>query len=382
MTQCTSHPSSSYGSNVSSAIQTHAAAPPYAPVGQKVFAEDLEHSETKRINMGSGEINNDPYFKSVLDQHGQHDGTYVCSKDGMIIRPGRHIYDVKTAKHLCCGLVLFKYSFSLETCTPRGACKKHCDDNCRKLAAEGAPPYSTTYEGSMSSTSASSVGVPTAAFTFSLPTTTTTTPDSSPPETMLTEATEHALKPESWVADEVQDRALVAPVLPPSRVLEITFAEGHGDLDFRRGVDDIENFVDPVLPISESPSSMLPKTMLAEATEEPGVWTLINETEDFVDHVLPISEPPTPLLPETMLAEAAENPDVWRLINEIEDFVDSDLPRCESPTDAAEDPDFCRFPIRTLFISSWLNNSYGSALHQRSPSELASLSSARIVHEM
>ncbi|KAG1841932.1 hypothetical protein DFJ58DRAFT_807456 [Suillus subalutaceus] len=327
MTQSTSHPSS-YGSNFSSAIQTHAAAPPYAPVCQKRVAEDLEDRETKQIKMGSGEINNDPYFKPVLDQYGQHDGTYVCSKDGMVIRPGRHIYDVKTAKHLCCGLVLFQCPLSLETCTRRGACKRHGDDGCRKLAAEGAPPYSATYQGSMSSASTSPVGVPTAAFTFSFPTTATTTPDSSPPETMLTKATEHALNPESLAANEIQDPALLAPVPPPSRVLEITFAEGHGDLDFWRGIHDAEDFLDPVLPISE---------------------------------------PSTPLLPETMIAEATEDPGVWNLINEIEGSMDPDLPLCESPTDAAEDPDFCRFPIRALFISSWLNNSYGSALHQRSP---------------
>ncbi|KAG2033449.1 hypothetical protein BDR03DRAFT_688718 [Suillus americanus] len=375
MTQSTSHPSSSYGSKFSSAIQTHAAAPPYTPVDQKRFAEDLEDHETKRIKMGSGEINNDPYLKPVLDQHGQHDGTYVCSKDGMVIRPGRHIYDVKTAKHLCCGLLLFKGPLALETCTRRGACKRHRDDGCGKLAAEGALPYSATYRGSMGSASASPVGVPTAAFTFSLLTTATTTPHTLP-QTMLTEATEHALNHESWVADEVQDRALVAPVLPPPRVLEITFAEGHGDLDFWREIYDTEDLVDPVFPISDPPSFILPETMLAEATEDPGVYHLFNEIEDFVDPVLPISEPSSSLLPETMLAEAAECPDVWRLINEIEDFVDSDLPRCESPTDAAEDPGFCDFPIRTLLISSWLNNSYGSALHQRSPSELASLSPA------
>lgn len=105
-------------------------------------------------------------------------------------------------------------------------------------------------------------------------------------------------------------------------------------------------------------------------------------TEDFVDPVLPISEPPSSRLPETMLAEAAEDPDVWSLVNEIEDFVDPELPLCVSPADAAEDPDFCNLPIRTLLICSWLNNSYASALHQRSPSELAPLSSAPIDDEM
>ncbi|KAG1818652.1 uncharacterized protein BJ212DRAFT_1497579 [Suillus subaureus] len=207
-------------------MQVHASAPSYAPVGQKRVAEDLEDHETKQIKMGSGKINNDLYFKPVLDQYGQHDGTYTCSKDGMVIHPGSHIYDVKTAKHLGCGLMLFKWPLSPEICTQHGACKRHWDDSCGKLAAEGAPPYSATYQGSMSSASASPAGVPSVAFTFSLPTTTMMTPYNSPPETMPTEATEHTPNPESWAANEVQDPALVAPMLPPSRVLEITFV-GH-----------------------------------------------------------------------------------------------------------------------------------------------------------
>lgn len=268
MAQFTTHPSSSYGSNLSSTIQTHAAAPPYVPIGKKRVAEDLEDHETKRIKTGSGKINSDPYFKPVLDHHCQHDGTYAC--------------------------------------------------------------------------------------------------------------------PESWAANEVQDPASVAPVSPPSQVREIilTDTDVHGNLDFWRWLDDVEDCVDPDLPIPGLPSSLSPETIFAESTEDPFVWRLVNWTEDFVGPVLPISESPSSLLPETILAEAAEDPDVWRLINEIEDFVDPDLPLCESPTDAAEDPDFCHFPIRTLLISSWLNNSHGSALDQRSPSELASLSSALIDREM
>ncbi|KAG1818643.1 uncharacterized protein BJ212DRAFT_1479642 [Suillus subaureus] len=77
--------------------------------------------------------------------------------------------------------------------------------------------------------------------------------------------------------------------------------------------------------------------------KDPGVYHLYNEIEDFVDPVLPISEPPSSLLPETMLTEATKDPEVWRLINKIEDFVDPNL--------------------LTLLISSWLNHSYGSVLH-------------------
>ncbi|KAG1774912.1 hypothetical protein EV702DRAFT_475076 [Suillus placidus] len=313
---------------------------------QKRVAKDLEHRNVKRVKMGSRAIENDPLFRPVLDQYGQHDGTYVCSKDGMVIHPSSHRHHIRTAKHLGYKLLLFKCPLCPETYTRRDACKRHWDLGCGKLAPEGSGAwlaYTTACKGFTSSASASPGGVPTAAFTFSLPTTATTTPASSLPETTPTEATEDAPNPDSWAANEIQDRAFVAPVLPPSEVREVTLAEVHGDPDFWRWINDIEDFEDPVLPISESPSSQSP---------------------------------------ETMLAEAAEEPDVWRLVNEIEDFADPEVPLCESPEDAAEDPDFCNFPIRSLLICSWLNNSYGSALHQRSPSELAPLSSALVDHEM
>jgi hypothetical protein len=160
---------------------------------------------------------------------------------------------------------------------------------------------------------------------------------------MPTEATEDSPNPDSGAAIEIQDAALVAPVLPPSEVREITLAEVGGSYEF---------------------------------------WKWINSTEDDVAPILPDSEPSSSRLPETILAEAAEDPDVWMLINEAEDFVHPELPLCESPADAAEDPDFCNFPIRTLLICSWLNNSEEGALHQRSPSEPVPLSSIVIDHEM
>ncbi|KAG1773269.1 hypothetical protein EV702DRAFT_1201148 [Suillus placidus] len=362
-------------------------------VGQKRVAEDLEECDAKRINMGSGGTNNDRYLKPVLYQYGQRDGTYVCYKDGSVIRPGSHMYHIETAEHLG---VLFKCPLSAKTYPRYDACKMHLGDGCGKLAAEGAPPsHSAACQGSMSSASASSVGLSTAAFTFSLPTTVATTP-----ETVLSEAAENGPNPDSWAANEIRDTALVAPVLPTSQVREITLAEVHGDLDFWRWINDLEDFVDPVLPISELPSSQVRDITLSEVHGDLDFWRWINNPEDFVDPVLPISELPSsqvrditlaevhgdldfwrwindledfvdPVLPiselsssqspETMLTEAAEDPDVWRLVNEIEDFADPELPLCESPADAAEDPDFCNFPLRTLLICSWLDNSYGSA---------------------
>ncbi|KAG2344912.1 hypothetical protein BDR05DRAFT_961324 [Suillus weaverae] len=286
-------------------------------VGQMRVAEDLEERDAKRINMGSGSPNNDRYLKPVLYQYGQRDGTYVCYKDGSVLRPGNHIYHTKTAEHIG---VLFEYPLSAKT----------------------YPPYDA---------SASSVGLPTAAFTFSLPTTVATTP-----ETVLAEAAEDGPNRDSWADNEIQDTASVASVLLPSQAREITLAEVQGDVDFWRWINDLEDFVDPVLPISELPSSQVREITLAEVHGDVDFWRWINDLEDFVDPVLPISELPSSQSPETMLTEAAEDPDVWRLINEIDDFADPEVPLCESPTDAAEDPDFCNFPLRTLLICSWLDN--------------------------
>jgi hypothetical protein len=108
----------------------------------------------------------------------------------------------------------------------------------------------------MSSASASLVGVPAIAFAFSLPTTATTS-DSSLPESMPTEATEDSPNPDSGAAIEIQDAALMAPVLPPSEVREITLAEVHGSLDFWKWINSTEDDVEPS-------SSRLPETILAE----------------------------------------------------------------------------------------------------------------------
>ncbi|KAG1868271.1 hypothetical protein DFJ58DRAFT_742663 [Suillus subalutaceus] len=293
---------------------------PGLPTGfTPLFTGNVKKRNVKRTKIWLDKIKDDPLFKPVLDQSGQHYGTYVCSKDGMVIRPGSYKHHITTAKHVGNKLTLFKCPLCPKTYTRRDACKRHWDERCGKLAADGARlSYRAACQRFMSSASAS-------------------------PETMSTEVTEDAPSPDSCAANEIQDLALVAPELPPSEVREITLAEVHENLAFGRWINGIEDFVDPVLPISEPPSSPLP---------------------------------------ETMLAEAAEDPDVWSLVNEIEDFVDPEIPLCESPADAAEDPDFCNLPIRTLLICSWLNNSYESALHQRSPSELAPLSSALIDHEM
>ncbi|KIK33969.1 hypothetical protein CY34DRAFT_813238, partial [Suillus luteus UH-Slu-Lm8-n1] len=82
------------------------------------------------------------------------------------------------------------------------------------------------------------------------------------------------------------------------------------------------------------------------------IWRLIDEEEDSEDSFLP------------MLTEATNDPDIWQFIgvSETGDFMDPDLLLCESLIDAAEDLDFCNYPIRILLIGSWLNSSRWDAL--------------------
>jgi hypothetical protein len=159
-------------------------------------------------------------------------------------------------------------------------------------------------------------------FTSSVTTTSPIAPESSLPDTTLTETTEETTNSDSWTDDEVQDPAIV------------------------------------------SSQPQLREFLLAGLHREFNIWRLVDEVEDSEDPFLPIFEPVSSMLPETMLTEAADDPDVWQLISEIGDFMDPDLLLCESLIDAAEDLDFCNYPIRTLLIGSWLNSSRWDALDQ------------------
>ncbi|KAG1762571.1 hypothetical protein EDD22DRAFT_562952 [Suillus occidentalis] len=213
---------------------------------------------------------------------------------------------------------------SPEIDTPSDACESHCGDNCGQLAAEGAQPScAAACQGSVSSASSASatvVGASTVPLTSSVTTTSTIAPGSS--DTTLTETTEETTNSDSWTDDEVQDPAIV------------------------------------------SSQPQLREFLLAGARREFNIWRWIDEVEDSQDPVVPIFEPVSSVLPETVLTEAAEDTDVWQLISEIEKFMDPGLPPCESLTDAAEDPYFCNYPIRTLLIGSWLNSSRWDALDQ------------------
>lgn len=61
---------------------------PRAPsISQKRIAEHLCYCDVKQAKIGSCGMKNDPLFTPVLDQLGQPNGTFVCSRDGMALNP-------------------------------------------------------------------------------------------------------------------------------------------------------------------------------------------------------------------------------------------------------------------------------------------------------
>ncbi|KAG1868299.1 hypothetical protein DFJ58DRAFT_767368 [Suillus subalutaceus] len=115
-------------------------------------------------------MKNDPLFKPLLDQDGQPNGTFVCSKDGMVLYPESYLKHLRTNKHLGLKQRKFKCPGCSKYYSRRDVCKRHWDESCGKLAADGAgQSYSAACKKSMRSASAALVTAPTTAFTYSYP---------------------------------------------------------------------------------------------------------------------------------------------------------------------------------------------------------------------
>ncbi|KAG1779562.1 hypothetical protein EV702DRAFT_75310 [Suillus placidus] len=153
-------------------LATGSAQVPIFSVAKKRVAEDLGARDAKRTKVASCSMKNDPLFKPVLDQHGQPDGTFFCSRDGMVLNPESYLKHIKTKKHL--GFKLEKYKCPSPACrktyTRRDACKRHWDDGCAKLAPEGARlSYADAHQLFMGSAPVAPMAAPTAAFTYHYP---------------------------------------------------------------------------------------------------------------------------------------------------------------------------------------------------------------------
>ncbi|KAG1814005.1 uncharacterized protein BJ212DRAFT_1482351 [Suillus subaureus] len=132
---------------------------PSLSVGKKRVAEGLEERGVKRTKIVSSRIKNDPLFKPVLDQHGQPNGTFVCSKDGIILNPESYLKHLKTKNHLGFKLERYKCPGCIKTYARRDACKRHWDDEILRVLASAAPVTMPT----------APVTAPTTAFTYSYP---------------------------------------------------------------------------------------------------------------------------------------------------------------------------------------------------------------------
>ncbi|KAG1886136.1 hypothetical protein F4604DRAFT_1724843 [Suillus subluteus] len=141
---------------------------PQAPgfsVGKKRVAEDLQDRDVKRTKICPDGMKNDPLFKPLLDQHGQPNGTFVCSKDGKVLNSESYLKHLRTNKHLGLKQRKFKCPGCSKSYSRRDACKRHWDESCGKLAADGAgQSYSAACKRSMRSASAAPVTAPTTGF--------------------------------------------------------------------------------------------------------------------------------------------------------------------------------------------------------------------------
>ncbi|KAG1845439.1 hypothetical protein C8R48DRAFT_817237 [Suillus tomentosus] len=145
---------------------------PQAPsfsVSPKCIAEDIDR-HIKQSKIVPGGMKNDPLFTPVLDELDQPKGTFVCSRDGMILNPESYLRHLRTKKHLGFKLEKFKCNNCSKTYTRRDAYKRHfVNGKCEHSTAVGASPGYSASENSTSSASAAPATTPTMAFTCSYP---------------------------------------------------------------------------------------------------------------------------------------------------------------------------------------------------------------------
>ncbi|KAG2143469.1 uncharacterized protein EDB93DRAFT_591397 [Suillus bovinus] len=88
-------------------------------VNQKCIAKNFQHRYVK------GGITNDLVFKPAINEHGQPNGKYVCSRDGAVIYPESYRKHLKTTTHLGFKAERFKCPGCSKTYTRRDAFKRH-----------------------------------------------------------------------------------------------------------------------------------------------------------------------------------------------------------------------------------------------------------------
>lgn len=145
-------------------------APGLSACAQKRFAQDLGQTQIKRAKTTSGGMRNDPSFRPMLDEHGLHNGKFMCTKDRAVLYPESYLKHLRTTKHLGVKLEKFKCPGCPKVYARRDAWKRHFDNSkCEKAVAGGPPPSFSPGPASASSDVVAPVMAPTMAFTFSYP---------------------------------------------------------------------------------------------------------------------------------------------------------------------------------------------------------------------
>lgn len=139
-------------------------------VGEKRAAEDLEKRDAKRTKTAFGKMKDDPLFKPVLNRLGQPNGTFMCSKDGMILNPESYLQHIRTTRHLGFKQARHQCPACFKTYVRLDNCKRHYyGSECGQSAAGGPPPSFLVSEASTSSASDAPEAVPAMPFTYAHP---------------------------------------------------------------------------------------------------------------------------------------------------------------------------------------------------------------------
>ncbi|KAG2752867.1 hypothetical protein P692DRAFT_20829767 [Suillus brevipes Sb2] len=149
-------------------------APPVVSEGQapgtKRAATDSEGPHAKRAKTGPTAISDDPLFEPMSDEHGQPNGKFKCTKDGMVINAESYRKHIKTKNHLGIKLEAYRCPGCSKTYARRDSCKRHYYGSACGRDMIGLPkPSFLAVPAAASSSVVPPVVVPTVAFTYHHP---------------------------------------------------------------------------------------------------------------------------------------------------------------------------------------------------------------------
>lgn len=138
--------------------------------GTKRAATVIEGRHAKRAKTGPTAISDDPLFEPMSDEHGQPNGKFKCTKDGMVINSESYRKHIKTKNHLGIKLEVYRCLGCSKTYARRDSCKRHYYGSACGRAMIGLPePSFLAVPAAASSSVVPPVVVPTMEFTYHHP---------------------------------------------------------------------------------------------------------------------------------------------------------------------------------------------------------------------